>query len=132
MPRSGGPRTVTGEQVAAVVPRTPESTPENVTHGSTRAMAKETGLSQSTVSWIWRPLGLQPHHRHRAEVFKKFLARLDQAIPRGLDVHLVLDDYATHKTPPSRPGWWPTPASTCTSRPPDRAGRTWSSGGSPS
>ncbi|MER5218592.1 IS630 family transposase [Streptomyces sp. NPDC002838] len=189
MPRSGGPRTVTDEQVAAVVQKTLEATPKNATHWSTRAMAKEMGLSQSTVSRIWRAFGLQPHRfetfklstdpyfvdkvhdvvglyldpperalvfcvdeksqiqaldrsqpvlpmmpgvpqrvthdyvragtttlfaalevatgkvigslhrRHRAEEFKKFLIKLDQEIPAGLDVLLVLDNYATHKTP---------------------------------
>jgi len=67
MPRSGGPRTVTDEQVAAVVKRTLENTPKNATHWSTRAMAQEMGLSQSTVSRIWRAFGLQPH---RSETFK--------------------------------------------------------------
>jgi len=67
MPRSGGPRTVTDEQVAAVVARTLESTPKNATHWSTRSMAKEMGLSQSSVSRIWRAFGLQPH---RSETFK--------------------------------------------------------------
>ncbi|WP_437079568.1 hypothetical protein [Streptomyces sp. enrichment culture] len=61
MPRPGGPRTVTDEQVAAVVTKTLESTPRNATHWSTRAVAKETGLSQSTVSRIRRAFGLQPH-----------------------------------------------------------------------
>ncbi|MFE9773547.1 helix-turn-helix domain-containing protein [Streptomyces sp. NPDC005931] len=61
MPRSGGPRTVTDEQVAAVVKRTLESTPKNATHWSTRVMATEMGLSQSTVSRSRRALGLQPH-----------------------------------------------------------------------
>jgi transposase len=67
MPRSGGPRTVTDEQVAAVVTKTLESTPKSATHWSTRVMAKEMGLSQSTVSRIWRAFGLQPH---RSETFK--------------------------------------------------------------
>nr|WP_240958531.1 hypothetical protein [Streptomyces chilikensis] len=67
MPRSGGPGTVTDEQVAAVVKRTLKSTPKNATHWSTRATAQETGLSQSTVSRIWRAFGLQPH---RTEAFK--------------------------------------------------------------
>ena len=189
MPRPGGPRTVTDEQVAAVVQKTLESTPKNATHWSTRAMAQEMGLSQSTVSRIWRAFGLQPHRtetfklstdpyfidkvhdvvglyldpperalvfcvdeksqiqaldrsqpvlpmmpgvpqrithdyvragtttlfaalevatgkvigslhrRHRAEEFKKFLIKLDREVSAGLDVHLVLDNYATHKTP---------------------------------
>lgn len=37
--------------------------------------------------------------RHRAKEFKKFLADIDAAVPEGLDVHLILDNYATHKTP---------------------------------
>ena len=188
MPRSGGHRTVADEQVAAVVTKTLESRPKNATHWSTRAMAKETGLSQSTVSRIWRAFGLQPHRsetfklstdpyfidkvhdvvglyldpperalvfcvdeksqiqaldrsqpvlpmmpgvperathdyvragtttlfaalevatgkvigslhrRHRAQEFKKFLSKLDKEVP-GLEIHLVLDNYATHKTP---------------------------------
>src|SRR5215218_416239 len=39
------------------------------------------------------------HARHRAIEFKKFLARLDREVPPGLEVHLILDNYATHKTP---------------------------------
>jgi transposase len=39
------------------------------------------------------------HRRHRAVEFRKFLATIDAAIPAKLDVHLVLDNYATHKTP---------------------------------
>jgi transposase len=39
------------------------------------------------------------HARHRAIEFKKFLARLDAEVPEGLEVHLILDNYATHKTP---------------------------------
>lgn len=64
MPRPGGPRSVTNEQVAAVVTRTLESTPQNATHWS---MAKKMGLSQSSVSRTWRAFSLQPH---RSETFK--------------------------------------------------------------
>ncbi|GGS24759.1 hypothetical protein GCM10010238_11130 [Streptomyces griseoviridis] len=39
------------------------------------------------------------HRRHRAAEFKKFLAELDKEVPAGLQVHLILDNYATHKTP---------------------------------
>ncbi|CAM5647815.1 hypothetical protein STENM327S_06164 [Streptomyces tendae] len=179
----GGPRTVTDEQVAAVVKRTLESTPKNATHWSTPAMAQEIGpvavdrvtdlagarpaaaphetfkLStdpyfidkvHDVVGLYQRPeralvfcvdeksqiqaldrsqpvLPMMPgvpqrlthdyvragtttlfaalevatgkvigslHRRHRAEEFKKFLIKLDQAIPADLDVHLVLDNYA--------------------------------------
>jgi transposase len=39
------------------------------------------------------------HQRHRAIEFKKFLATLDREVPDHLDVHLVLDNSSTHKTP---------------------------------
>lgn len=59
-PRPGGPRTVTDEQVAAVVTRTLESTPKNATHWSTRSMAKEMDISKPSMSRIWRACGLTP------------------------------------------------------------------------
>ena len=39
------------------------------------------------------------HRRHRAVEFKKFLAKLDKDTPADLDVHLICDNYATHKAP---------------------------------
>jgi hypothetical protein len=36
--------------------------------------------------------------RHRAAEFRKFLDEIDAAVPRDLDVHPVMDHYATHKT----------------------------------
>jgi transposase len=39
------------------------------------------------------------HRRHRATEFKKFLTKLNAQIPADLDVHLICDNYATHKTP---------------------------------
>ena len=39
------------------------------------------------------------HRRHRAIEFKKFLTKLDDQVPADLDVHLICDNYATHKTP---------------------------------
>ena len=40
------------------------------------------------------------YQRHRAVEFRKFLAQVEQAVPADLDIHLVLDNYATHKAPP--------------------------------
>ena len=37
--------------------------------------------------------------RHRAVEFKKFLAEIETAVPNELDIHIVLDNLATHKTP---------------------------------
>ncbi|RDI44628.1 DDE superfamily endonuclease [Nocardia mexicana] len=39
------------------------------------------------------------HRRHRATEFRKFLTSIDKAVPAELDVHVVCDNYATHKTP---------------------------------
>jgi transposase len=39
------------------------------------------------------------HVRHRAIEFKKFLATLDREVPGELDVHVILDNSSTHKTP---------------------------------
>src|SRR5437870_477058 len=41
----------------------------------------------------------RPSFGHRGTQFRKFLDRIDAEVPAGLDVHLVLDNYATHKTP---------------------------------
>src|SRR4051794_33786444 len=188
-PRPGRPRTVSDEQVEAVITRTLETTPTDATHWSTRSLAAELGLSQSAVSRIWRAFGLQPHRqeswklskdplfidkirdvvglyldpperavvlcvdeksqiqaldrtapilpmlpgtparashdykragtsslyaaldlatgkvigslhaRHRAIEFKKFLQRIDREVPADYDVHVVLDNASTHKTP---------------------------------
>ena len=188
-PRPGTPRKVSDTEVERVVRTTLESTPADATHWSSRALAKRTGLSQSTVSRIWRAFGLQPHRvegfklsrdplfiekvrdvvglylnppdralvlcvdekaqiqaldrsqpllpmrpgqaerrahdyvrhgttnlfaalnfkagtvigqfhsRHRALEFRKFLETIDGAAPKRLDLHLILDNYATHKTP---------------------------------
>ena len=189
MPRSGRPRSVSDEVVADVVRRTLETKPRNATHWSSRSLAKEMDLSQSTVSRIWRAFGLQPHRsgtfklstdplfiekvhdvtalyldppehdvvlcvdeksqiqalertqpslpmragrieqrtwdyvrhgtttlfaalnaatgkvigsvhrRHRTQEFLKFLRKIDSQVPENLDVHLILDNYQTHKTP---------------------------------
>src|SRR3954468_2430958 len=66
-PRPGRPRTITDEQVDAVITKTLESSPRDATHWSTRSMAKEVGLTQTAVSRIWRAFGLQPH---RQDTFK--------------------------------------------------------------
>jgi hypothetical protein len=37
--------------------------------------------------------------RHRATEFRRFLDEIEKAVPSDLEVHLVIDNYATHKTP---------------------------------
>jgi transposase len=191
-PRPGVPRKITDADVEAVVVRTLESAPSDATHWSSRRMAKESGLSTSSVQRIWRAFGLRPHRtetfklstdplfiekvrdvvglylapperavvlcvdeksqvqaldrsqpvlpmrpgqverrthdykrngvttlfaaldafsgevigkcykRHRAVEFKKFLNEIERRVPADHDIHIVMDNYATHKTPAIR------------------------------
>jgi transposase len=41
----------------------------------------------------------ETHRRHRSIEFRKFLDRIEAAVPDDLDVHLIMDNYGTHKTP---------------------------------
>lgn len=188
-PRPGAPRSIQDEQVAQVVADTLEKTPKGATHWSTRSMAAHAGLTQTTVSRIWRTFGLKPHlcesfklstdpqfvdkvrdvvglymnppdnalvfsvdeksqiqalnrsqpvfplapgmaerrthdyvrngttslfaalevatgkvigsckSRHRHQEFLAFLKQIERETPKDVDIHLILDNYATHKTP---------------------------------
>jgi transposase len=42
------------------------------------------------------------HRRHRAIEFKKFLIKINSQVPADLDVHLICDNYGTHKHPSIR------------------------------
>jgi transposase len=187
-PRPGTSRKLGDQQVELVLARTLESQPEAATHWSTRDMAKACGLSQSSISRIWRAFSLAPHRsetfklskdplfiekvrdivglymappdralvlcvdeksqiqaldrsapllpmrpgqierrthdyarhgttslfaaldtktgkvigqtqqRHRSEEFRNFLDTIEANVPANLDVHLILDNYGTHKT----------------------------------
>ncbi len=39
------------------------------------------------------------HSRHRHQEFLRFLGRFDESVVTGLQIHLVLDNYGTHKHP---------------------------------
>jgi transposase len=47
----------------------------------------------------------QLQRRHRGREFLKFLRTIDANVPAELDVHLIMDNYGTHKTPEVR-GWF--------------------------
>ena len=58
------------------------------------------------VTSLFAALDMQPAgssatamRRHRAKEFRKFLDAIEVTVPDDLDVHLVMDNYATHKTP---------------------------------
>ena len=65
--RPGAPRQIGDDRVERAVRLTLEEVPKGATHWSSRALAARTGLSQSTVSRIWRAFGLRPH---RSETFQ--------------------------------------------------------------
>ena len=44
----------------------------------------------------------QLHRRHRSDEFLRFLQRIESEVPADLDVHLIMDNYGTHKTKPIR------------------------------
>jgi transposase len=188
-PRPGVPRSIDDAKIEAVVVATLETMPVGATHWSSRAMARNSGISTSSVQRIWRAFGLQPHRaetfklstdplfvdkvrdivglymsppdhalvlcvdeksqmqaldrsqpllplspgqaerrshdykrhgttalfaaldiatgqvlgrcyrRHRASEFRRFLDAIDATVPADLDIHLILDNYATHKAP---------------------------------
>ena len=66
-PRPGAPREIGDEKIEQVVRLTLEKTAKGATHWSSRMLAVRTGLSQSTISRIWRAFGLKPH---RTESFQ--------------------------------------------------------------
>ena len=45
------------------------------------------------------------HRRHRAREFLAFLNAIDKEVPKELDVHVIMDNYGTHKTEKVR-GWF--------------------------
>jgi transposase len=188
-PRPGVPRKFGDDAIEALVVKTLTGKPPNATHWSSRDMAKATGMSQPTVTRVWKAFGLKPwatdtfklsedpffiekvrdvvglylnppehaavvcvdektgiqaldrtqpilpmrpgqverrthdyvrhgvtdlfaaldvatgkvvtatRRRHRAAEFKAFLEQIDRAVPAELDIHLVLDNSSTHKTP---------------------------------
>jgi transposase len=78
--------------VLPMMPGMPERrTHDYVRHGITTLFA---ALNVATGEVIG-----QIHRRHRATEFKKFLTRLDKEVPAELDVHLICDNYGTHKAP---------------------------------
>jgi transposase len=66
-------------------------THDYVRHGTTSLFA---ALDTKT-GWV---IG-ECHRRHRALEFRRFLDRIDREVPPDLEVHLILDNYSTHKTP---------------------------------
>jgi transposase len=78
--------------ILPLMPTTPaRMTHDYVRHGTTSLFAAFDVSSGSVIA--------QHYRRHRHQEFLRFLKLIDAAVPRELDLHLVLDNYATHKTP---------------------------------
>ena len=66
--RPGRPRTYLEEEIAGLLKKTLESKPEGATHWSCRTMAKEAGVSASTVSRVWRLFSIKPHKQEHFKI----------------------------------------------------------------
>ncbi|OLF04368.1 IS630 family transposase, partial [Actinophytocola xanthii] len=78
--------------ILPIMPTTPaRMTHDYVRHGTTSLFAAFDVGSGSVIA--------QHYRRHRHQEFLRFLKLIDAAVPKELDLHLVLDNYATHKTP---------------------------------
>ncbi len=80
------------QPVLPMMPGVPERrTHSYVRHGTTTLFADLDVASGFVIGKCYK--------RHRAVEFLKFLKEIDSQIPEGLAVHIVIDNYATHKTP---------------------------------
>jgi transposase len=82
-------------RTAPCLPMLP-ATPARMTHdyvrnGTTSLFAAFDLASGSVIA--------QHYRQHRHQEFLRFLKLIDAAVPKGLDLHLVLDNYVTRKTP---------------------------------
>jgi transposase len=78
--------------VLPMMPGMPERrTHDYVRHGITSLFAAFNVADGTVISEL--------HRQHRATEFRKFLATIDKTVPEGLDIHVICDNYGTHKTP---------------------------------
>ena len=86
------------DRTAPILPMLP-GTPERATHDYKRSGTSSLYAALDiTTGHVIGAL----HSRHRAIEFKKFLQSIDREVPAELDVHIVLDNSSTHKTPAIR------------------------------
>jgi transposase len=83
------------DRTAPILPMLP-GTPQRATHDYKRA---GTSSLYAALDLASGKVTGSLHARHRAIEFKKFLQQLDREVPAELEVHLILDNASTHKTP---------------------------------
>ena len=83
------------DRTAPLLPMRPgqaeRRTHDDKRHGTTSLFAALNAKTGTVIA--------ETHRRHRSVEFRKFLDRLDVSVPPTLDVHLIMDNYGTHKTP---------------------------------
>ena len=60
-------------------------------HGTTTLFAALNAATSDVIT--------QFHQRHRSPQFREFLDLIEAQVPPTLDVHIIMDNYSTHKTP---------------------------------
>ncbi len=111
------------QPILPIRPGLPErQTHDSERHGTTTLFAALNVLDGTVIGAC--------HSRHRHQEFLRFLHRIDESVEPGLDIHLVLDNYGTHKHPAVKNGYRIALATTCTSRRPVPRGSIRSNVGS--
>ena len=78
--------------ILPILPTTPaRRTHDYVRHGTSSLFAALDLATGKIISAM--------HRRHRHQEFLKFLKKIDAEVPVELDLHLICDNYGTHKTP---------------------------------
>jgi transposase len=79
------------QPVLPMMPGVPERrTHSYIRHGTTSLFAALDIASGFVIGKCYK--------RHRATEFLDFLKQIDARVPEGLDIHIIMDNYATHKT----------------------------------
>jgi transposase len=79
------------QPVLPMMPGMPERRTHDYTRHGTTSLFAAFNIADGTV------IG-ELHRKHRAVEYRKFLIAIDKAVPAELDVHVVCDNLATHKT----------------------------------
>jgi transposase len=80
------------QPVLPIMPGTPERATHSYIRNGITTLFAAFDIADGTV------IG-ELHRQHRATEFKKFLITIDKTVSADLDIHLVCDNYGTHKTP---------------------------------
>jgi len=80
------------QPVLPMMPGMPERRPHDYVRNGITSLFAAFDIADGTVI-------SELHRRHRAVEFKKFLTTIDKTVPEGLDIHIVADNYGTHKAP---------------------------------